>query len=159
VGLDETKSTSRWRVTGPMFVKDRNGQVLFFVMGMRFRGYIVPDGEREWVLRDAIVRFKKMEASFAQFVAPVGAFSALLLGGRYSNFALTVLTITLVAAAIGRVLQRRWCFGGLVVGLDRVEPLDVVGRRIGLTLFSLITAAYCSFVLWRILQAFQLNSF
>ena len=155
MSLDETRPNSRWSVPGPMFVKDRNGRALFFAMGPRFRGYVVPDTQREWALRNAIERFKKMEASFAQFVAPIGAFSALLLSSRYSNFALTVLTLTLMAAAMGRVLQRRWCFSDLLVGLDRVDPLDVRGRWVGITLFSLIVVAYCSFVLWRILQAFS----
>jgi hypothetical protein len=110
VSLDEPRSTSRWSDPGPTLVKDRNGRTLFYAMGLRFRGYAVPDVQREWALRNAIERFKKMERSFGHFVAPLGTFSILLLGSRYSNFALTVLTITLVAAAIGRVLQRYWCF-------------------------------------------------
>jgi hypothetical protein len=39
------------------------------------------------------------------------------------------------------------------------RALDMAGRRPGLALFSLITAAYCSFVIWRIVQAVQSNSF
>ncbi len=128
-------------------------------MGRRFHGYVVPDVQRERSLGNAIERFKKMEISFAHFTVPLGAFSASLLGSRYGDFALTVLTITLVVAAIGRALQRRWCFGGLVAGLVRVDPSDMTGRRIGIALFSLIAAAYCSFVVWRILQAIQSSSF
>ena len=40
---------------------------------------------------------------------------------------------------------------------DRAEPLDPVGRRIVLANLSLIAAAYCSFVVWRIMQAMQSN--
>ena len=121
---------------------------IFYGMGAFFRGYVVPDMQR--ALGDAIERFKKMEISLAHFVAPVGAFSASLLGGRYGNFALTVLAITLLIAAIGSALQRHWCFSDLVAEPDRVKPLDMKGRWIGFALFSLIAAAYCSFVVWRI---------
>jgi len=155
VSLDETKPTARGIVSDrPLFVKDRNGQTLFFVCGPRFRGYVVPNRHCEWALRNATDRFRRMETSFACFTVPVISVSIWLLGGPYSSFALAVLTIALVVAAIGRVLQRRWCFGDLVAGLNRVEPLDVAGRRRGIVLFSLIVAAYCSFVVWRILQAF-----
>jgi hypothetical protein len=69
--------------------------------------------------------------------------------------ALAVLTLTLAVAAIGRVLERRWCFGELVAGLERVAPLDMPGRRLGLFLFTLLAIAYCCFVAWRVLQAIQ----
>jgi hypothetical protein len=160
VNLYETITSSRWRVPSlPMFIRDRNGQTLFYINGPRFSGYVVPGAQREWALRNAIERFKRMEISVAHFAVPVGTMSIFSLDGRYSSFALTVLTITLVVLAVARVLQRRWCFGELVAGLDRVEPLDMVGRRISLTLLSLITAAYFSYLVWRILQAFQSNSF
>jgi hypothetical protein len=53
----------------------------------------------------------------------------------------------------------RWSVPDLVAGLDRVEPLDPAGGRIALTNFTLIAAAYFSFVGWRIVQAVQSNSF
>ena len=157
VSLDETRPAWK-RPAGPVLGRSREGGTLFYPTGIRFRGYMVPDTHCEWVLQKAIERFRGMETSFAKFVTPVGAFSALLLWGRYSNFALTVLTITLIVAATGRVLQRHWCFGDLVANLQPAEPLDLKGRRIGLALFSLIATGYCSFVIWRILQAFQSNS-
>jgi hypothetical protein len=141
-----------------MFIRGRNGQILFYINGPRFRGYVVPDMQREYALRNAIERFKNMETSFAYFGLPLIPVSIFSLDGPYSNFALTVLTVTLAVAAIGRVLQRRWCFGDLVAGLDSVEPLDPAGRRIVLTNLSLIVIAYGSFVIWRIVQAIQ-NSF
>jgi hypothetical protein len=156
MSLEQIKPTSP---NAPTFIRDRNGRTLFYVSGSRFFGYVVPDAQRESALRNAIERFKKMETSLAQFVVPLIVLSIPLLGGRYGSFGLTVLTITLAAAAIGRVLQRRWCYGDLVAGLDRVEPLDMVGRRQGIAFFSLIATAYCSYVVWRIVQAIQSNSF
>jgi hypothetical protein len=155
VGLEEIKPTSP---NAPMFVRDQNGRTLFYVSGSRFRGYVVPDAQRERALRNAIERFKKLETSLASFVVPLILLSIPMLDSRYNSFALTVLTITLVVAAIGRALQRRWCYGDLVAGLDRVEPLDMAGRRLGIAFFSLIATAYFSYVIWRILQAFQSNS-
>jgi hypothetical protein len=160
VNLYEKITTSRWSIPNlPMFISGRNGQTLFYINGPRFSGYVVPDAQCEWALRNAIERFKMMETTVAHFAVPVGTMSIFSLGGRYSSFALTVLTITLVVLAVARALQRRRCFGDLVAGLDRVEPLDMVGRRISLTLLSLIATAYVSYVIWRILQAFQSNSF
>jgi|SRR5580692_4752841 hypothetical protein len=158
VSLDEATPTQT-KPVGPVLVKDRGGRTLFYAMGVRFRGYVVPDTQCEWALQNAIERFRGMETSLASFVTPVGVFSVSLLWGRYSNFALTVLTITLMVSGIGRVLQRHWCFGDLVAELERAEPLDLKGRRISLALFSLIATAYCSFVVWRIVQAIQSNSF
>lgn len=155
VSLDETRPTSRWSVPDePMFARDRAGRTLFYDSGPRFRGYVVTDVQREWELGNAIPRFKNMQTWLGYFAAPLVTASIFSLGGRYGSFALGVLTVTLVVAAIGRVLQRHWCFANLVVDLDRVEPLDVGGRRIGIILFSLIAAAYCSYVIWRIVQAF-----
>jgi hypothetical protein len=160
VNLYETITSSRRSVPNlPMFIGDRDGQTLFYISGPRYRGYVVPDAQREWALRNAIERFKKMEISLAHFGVPIATISIFSLDSQYSSFALTVLSITLVVMAIGRVLQRRACFGDLVAGLDRVEPLDMVGRRIMLSLLSLVATAYCSYLVWRILQAFQSNSF
>jgi hypothetical protein len=160
VSLDETRPTSRWTAPNePMFIRDRDGRTLFYISGPRFCGYVVPDTPREWALRNANQRFKEMQASLGHFVAPLITVSIFSLDSRYSSFALTVLTITLVVAAIGRVLQRRWCFGDLVAGLERAEPWDMAARRLGLALLSLIITAYCSYVVWRIVQAIQPNSF
>ncbi|SHK55036.1 hypothetical protein SAMN05444159_3553 [Bradyrhizobium lablabi] len=71
MNLYETITSSRWSVPNlPMFTRDRNGQTLFYINGPRFSGYVVPDAQREWALRNAIERFKKMEISVAHFAVP-----------------------------------------------------------------------------------------
>jgi hypothetical protein len=160
VSLYETRPPTSLSVPNrPMFVRDRSGQTLFYGSGPRFRGYVVPNAQREWALRNAVEHFTAMEKSLAHFTVPLISISILSLGSRYSSFALAVLTITLVVAAVGKILQQRWCFDDLVAGLDRVEPLDAVGRWRGLVLLSLIVVAYCSFVIWRLIQAFEPPSF
>ena len=138
-----------------MFIEDRKGQTLFFSLGPRFAGYLVPDAQCERALRDAAARYESMQKSLAHFTVPLGTISVFSLDSRYGSFALTVLTITLVVAAAGNFLQRRWCFREAIAGLRRVEPLDTKGRWRGLALFSLIVIAYCTYVVWRILQALQ----
>ena len=86
-------------------------------MGVRFRGYVVPDTQCEWALQNAIERFRGMETSLASFVTPVGVFSVSLLWGRYSNFALTVLTITLMVS-------------GIVTGSLRISQVPVAASRV-----------------------------
>lgn len=140
-----------------MFIKDRTGQTLFFLLGPRFAGYLVPDAQCERALRDAAARYGSMQNSLAYFTVPLGTISIFKLDSQYGSFALTVLTITLVVAAAGNFLQRRWCFREPVAGLRRVEPLDTKGRWRGIALFSLLVFAYCAYVVWRILQAFQLH--
>lgn len=138
-----------------MFIKDQNGQTLFFVSGPRFRGYLVPDAQHEKALRSAVERFKQMQTSLAYFTVPLIAICIPSLDTSYGSFALAVLTITLAVAAGGKALQRRSCFNDLLAGLARIEPLDIAGRWRGLFLFSLIATAYGSFVIWRIFQAFE----
>ena len=74
-----------------------------YLSGSRFHGYVVPDVQREWAIRNAIESFKKMQILFGYFVATPIMISIFFLGGRYSSFALAVLTVTLAIAAIGEV--------------------------------------------------------
>jgi hypothetical protein len=156
VSLYETRPPTSFNTPNrPMFFRDRSGRTLFYSLGPRFCGYVVRDAQCEWALRNAVERLNGMQSSLSSFAGPLIVVSILLLDGPYSSFALAVLNITLTVAVIIATLQRRWCFGDLVAGLARVEPLDVPGRRLGLAFFALIAAAYCSFVVWRIVQAYQ----
>jgi hypothetical protein len=158
MSLYETRPPTSFSVPNrPMFIKDRKDQTLFFLFGPRFAGYLVPDAQCERALRNAAARYESMQNSLAYFTVPLGTISIFRLDSRYGSFALTVLTITLVVAAAGNFLQRRWCFREAVAGLRRVEPLDTKGLWLEIGLFSSVVIAYCAYVVWRILQAFQLH--
>ena len=58
-----------------MFIKDRTGQTLFFLLGPRFAGYLVPDAQCERALRDAAARYGSMQNSLAYFTVPLGTIS------------------------------------------------------------------------------------
>jgi hypothetical protein len=139
----------------PIFVLDERDRIVFYLNGPCFAGYVVTTPQMKRALLDAIDRFKRMELELAQFTVPLVVISIWSLDGKYGSFALTVLTISLSAAAVGRVLQRRWCFRTLLSGLERVEPLDYVARWLNLTLLTLMVGMYCTYVIWRAIAAFS----
>jgi hypothetical protein len=100
------------------------------------------------------MRTKKMELELAQFTAPLAVASIWSLNGPYSSFALTVLTISLTAAAVGRLLQRRWCFKKLLTGLERVDPLDHIARWLNLSLLTVMIGTCFGYVIWRATAVF-----
>ena len=139
----------------PIFIVDENGRTVFYLNGPCFSGYVVPSRRIELAISDAIDRFKEMELGLAQFTVPLAVASIWSLNGQYGSFALTVLTMSLTAAAVGRLLQRRWCFKKLLTGLERVGPLDYIGRWLNLTLLALMIGTYFGYVIWRTMAAFS----
>jgi hypothetical protein len=73
--------------------------------------------------------------------------------------AIAVLTAIIATSGIGKVIERKWFFGELVAGLERVEPIDVAGRRRQFIALTLVAAAYFSFVAWQVWQAIQSNPY
>jgi len=143
----------------PMFTSDRTGRTLFYVRGPRFGGYVVPDERCEGALRDAVERYWKLENWFGYILVPPIVVSVWALGRPHDFFPLVVLVATLAIGAVGKTWYRGWCFEQLLVGLERVEPLDPMGGRIGVFLRTLLFGGFGLYVAWRILQALQSNSF
>jgi hypothetical protein len=158
VNFDQTKSGAGGPLPGnPTFIRDRNGQTLFFVCGPRHRGYVVPDARHEWTLRDAAERFTTIDRVFGWTLVPPFVVSILAIGGPHSVAAIAALTAIIATSGIGKVIERKWFFGELVAGLERVEPIDVVGRRRQFIALALVAVAYFSFVAWQVWQAIQSN--
>jgi hypothetical protein len=152
----QTEVTIDWRVpNSPMFIRLDDGQTAFYLHGPCFSGYLVPDRSTEWALQDAIKKFKGMETTFSYVMAIPLGFSIFNLGGSQHNKALAVLTATLVVAALGRIIQRRLCFGKIVAVLQGAQPLCMKIRRVRLFLFSCIVISYFSYVGWHLLPAIR----
>jgi hypothetical protein len=157
VDVDQTKTSAGTIPGNPVFIRDGNGRTLFYAGGPRHRGYVVPDAQLEWALRDAAQQFKTIDTILGWVLVAPLLVSLSAIGGPHADSALAALTATLATAVIGKILQRRWFFGELIAGLDCVEPIDVVGRRREFIVLTLLAVGYLSFVAWRVWETMRYN--
>jgi hypothetical protein len=139
----------------PFLIPDQDGRTRFYNNGPLAYGYLVPDPQREWELRDAIQRFQFVDSIFqcVMLVPATRSVFSMGVGDRYSDRIFAALSVSIAIIVIGRVLERSWYFGELTAGLERTGPLDPTGRRKRNLALVLIGGVYFSFVCWRILNA------
>lgn len=155
VNIDNTGSSPLNKFRGKPFIFRKDGKTRFYDAGITCYGYLVPDAQREWELRDAIERFDWVDTIFQRVMlipTTISVFS-LGFGDQYSDRMFAALSISIAIVVIGRTLERSWYFDKLTAGLTRVVPLDEAGRRKRNLGRVLIGIGYISFVLWRILKA------
>jgi hypothetical protein len=156
VNIDKAGNSPLTKFRGrPFLIPDQDGRTRFYDNGPLGYGYLVPDPQREWELRDAIKRFEFVDAIFQRVMlvpAVISVFS-MGVGDRYSDRIFAALSVSIAIIVIGRVLERSWYFSELTAGLARTGPLDPAGRRKRNLALMLIGGVYFSFVCWRILNA------
>lgn len=133
------------------FVNDNSGRTLFYPYGTAWHGYVLPDPEREGVLRHVVARHRASVKSLA-----VGA--TILIGAVYcagvalfpfEQHPLLLLTSFVLPPIILRAVERalfRYRLGRLVAGLQRVDSEDRPAAR-NLRIFLIVTAAVAGLVL------------
>jgi hypothetical protein len=148
VNIDKAGPSPLKKFRGKPFLFRKDGQTRFYDAGLTCYGYLVPDPQREWELRDAIGRFEWVDTIFQRVMlipTTISIFS-LGFGDQYSDRMFAALSVSIAIVVIGRILERSWYFGELTAGLTRVEPLDEAGRRKRNLGRVLIGIGYLSFV-------------